>query len=169
VLGSVMSNPESHRHVHLCIRVVICITLFCVGVWAVVPIESVHADPSPSELEAFSSPQDSNQPERVAIDQSAFNVTLWHVPPKPEVAEVQERRVEQRVVYQLLGISSTTNESGESILHGVIYDPGEDQVYTIAEGDRIQAFTVTKIKRRSVELQSGNRVVHLTLDLGEES
>jgi hypothetical protein len=134
-----------------------------------VPIGGVHADPSPSELEPFASPQDSNQPERVAIDQSAFNVTLWHVPPKPAVTEVQERRVEQRVVYELLGILSTTNESGESVLQGVIYDPSEDQVYTISEGDRIQAFTVTKIIWESVELQSGNRVVHLTLDLSEES
>ena len=164
-----MSNPESHRRVHWCIRVVFCIILLGVGVWAMLPRESNRADPSPFNPETFSSSQDQIQSHRVAIDQSVVGVTLWHAPPQPVATEDQDRRVEQRVVYQLLGISSTINDSGESVLQGVIYDPGEDQVYTLAEGDRIQAFTVLKINSESVELQSGNRVVHLTLDLGGES
>lgn len=109
---------------------------------------------------ALSAPASLQRPERPALDEASFDVTLWTAPrkPQPEMAAQAPRDPAPRL--ELIGIVRD-----EGILRAAIYDPATDQLHVVRDGDVIDRCTVT-VAEESVEITSGSS--RWTLRIREE-
>lgn len=156
-----MANPQNYIRGLLLIRVVAVLVFVGTLVWALLPARIVVIDEI--VIDAQSQPtQDAK--DQLSVNSSVFDLVLWHVPPPTEQPRVTEPVRVVRVSLQLMAITTSQDEAGQPVGRAVIYDPVEDQLYSITLGQSLSGYTLTEINSNSVSLRSGNRVVQLELD-----
>lgn len=112
----------------------------------------------PPILEAVSAPLAETPPETPPeagpqrLDVASFEVALWNPPPKaaPPAPAVVERAEPLRL--QLLGIVHTAEG-----LRAALYDPEDDRIHLVADGESIGRVAVVRVADQVVELADGRR------------
>jgi hypothetical protein len=104
-------------------------------------------------------------PPEQTLDLSAFDVSLWVVPPAPvaKAPEPPPSPAELVLDLQLIGIvRDDLDEAG--VLRAAIYDPRSDRIFIVAGGDQVGPHTVRNVTESNVEISSGRSVAKLLLD-----
>lgn len=161
---------NQHLSTHFAVRSVLVVSLLATMLWAI--------SAKPKELERFDidavfqagTPDLSSstpQGDRQSINGEVFDLELWHMPEiiQPEV----QRPVVQiaRPNLQLMAILMSASNEQQPDRYAVIYDQDNDQVHDVRIGAQIGPYSVRQISERTVELQDGQRVAVLELDLLE--
>lgn len=157
-----MTNPQTYTRVLKLIRVVLVVLFVGTLVWAMIPVRSAPIEEFVVDTTKHPEP-DSTAKKRV-VSSSAFDLTLWHVPPVAEQPRAPEQVRVVQVSFELMAITTRRDEAGKPVGHAVIYDPGEDQLHTMPLGQVISGYTLIEINADSVTLRSGNREVRLELN-----
>lgn len=157
-----MNNPKIHMRALRLIRLCAVAMLLGVMFWSVIP--SSRIDTKLLELEETSQEDPGSSDLMRAVEESAFDITLWDVPPLPETPRQIEPARVARLSLQLMAITTIRDDMGQPVQYGVLYDPDTDQLHTISQGQEISGYTLSEIKTDSITLQSGSREVRLLLD-----
>lgn len=126
------------------------LTLVASVVWAAYPVRS-SIDTSEMTVETRS-PETAVERHVAAVDSHALQrVRLWNPLPLPATAQAEPAPEPPKPLRaQLIGI---IEERGQ--LHAALYDPDEDRIVIVKEGESVKTLTVMAIKPRSVELFDG--------------
>jgi hypothetical protein len=141
-------------------RVVLGVTVSSCGLWALRPLPPV----APPELDA--SPdravQNRQPSEPTPFDMAAFSVPLWLVPPVPHNSPLSTPSPAlpspPPIPLVLLAIIQE-----DAHFRAVLYDPREDRITVISQGQTIEALMVTRIDSATIDLrdQMGTRTLAL--------
>lgn len=85
------------------------------------------------------------------IDVAAFDVQLWHIPappPEPDARLAKSAEVTANLI--LVGIVHT-----EGQLRAALYDPEDDRIHFVADGDVVRGVKVVRVTGDRVELVRG--------------
>lgn len=160
---------NNHALLHWCVRVALLTLLVSAIAWTLWP-ERVQA--SPFDLESLLRVDDSGEEQSAsdgsALDASMFDAQLWYIPAVAAVEPILTEPQPTKVNLQLLAITSDSGASGASTQSAVIYEPDADLVHQVEVGGSISGFVVQRISDTSVELQQGQRIARLELELMED-
>lgn len=130
-------------------------TLAC-AVWALGRVQSeapISGDLLPLPQTSSGDPvQDVNGPPELDLD--VFDVVLWNPPPRIEAHPVAAAQVRDPLRLQLLGVV----QDGAG-LRAALYDPADDQVHLVTDGDSVKRYRVVRVAFEGVELVDG-RTTH---------
>lgn len=165
-----MSLPRNnHALLHWCVRVALLAFLVLASAWALWP-ERVRA--SPFDLDSVlrvDDPQgEQGASEGPALVASMFDAQLWYEPAVVPAEPTPNEPLPARVNLQLLAITSGTGVSGATTQTAVIYEPDADLIHQVVVGISIGGFVVQRISDTSVELQQGQRIARIELELMED-
>ena len=103
----------------------------------------------------------------VSLSSELFAAPLWYTPPQPAQQPPEPDPKSQPVGYTLIAISSPRSSNEQMKRSAVIYDPGADLIYEVCEGELVGPYVVRLISDQVVELESGQRLARLELELLE--
>lgn len=93
-------------------------------------------------------------PEVLAIDPQVFAVALWNPRPRPEAPPPAVEAPTEPIRLQLVAVV----RDGTS-LRAAVYDPEDDRIHLVTDGEMVRDFLVNQVTLAGVEL-SRNRSVH---------
>jgi len=129
-------------------------SVMIVGAWAFWPLAPLAGEAIP----AVSGPLSPPKPKPLNL--AAFGAPLWVVPPPPPTPVVPAPPTPLKV--QLIAIVS--DQAGRAAL---LYDPEQDKLVTVHEGDPIQGRTIERITSAHVRIR--DKASAQTLALGSDT
>ena len=134
------------------------VVLVTIGWWSMKPLRNTEAPVGPAEL-LDAAPAEEAVDQVNALDPSLFAVDLWHVPQAAAAPESPAGPPPQPTLrLELLGIS----DGGDRLI-AWIFDPGDDSIRGVSEGDALGRLSVQQVTGRSVTLNDGSRSHRLVL------
>ncbi len=100
---------------------------------------------------------------RRSLDLAAFRAPLWVVPPPPPPPPAAPAPPPPLKLQLIAIISADTAHPKQAAL---LYDPDQDKLFTVHEGDSLQGRTIEKISQAKVHIRdgSGERILALRAD-----
>ena len=157
-----MINPQSEHRTHQALRITIVIAMLGVLAWGLMPIREEAVGTVKLPKETPQQPMTQSDPDAAIVTADAFDLTLWYMPPVANKTNAKPRN-QTRVVFELLAVSGTNDDSPYS----VIYDPQDDSIHTLSIGESIRGYTVSEIQSDSISLTTGSKTLRLALDSEE--
>lgn len=100
-----------------------------------------------------------------AFDLACFGVALWVEPPAPEPRRAPAEsaaRAASRV--QLLAIVTETTPSGAPRYRAAVYDPDQDRIVFVTDGDTVGAHAVRAVDASGMTLAASGTETRIDLD-----
>jgi hypothetical protein len=139
--------------------------------WAIAPLPSSSA--TPDLAPPVGPPPDSDvqaDRDKPRIDRQLFaDARLWNPlppPPAPEAAQEREIRI-ARPNLQLIGIIEDPENGGTR--YAALYNPEDNRLLIVAEGERIEPYIVASIDSETVVLRDGRHEARLWLKREERA
>jgi hypothetical protein len=149
-IPAVQARPPLPRAVprwHIAISATLAIGA---GAWAFRPLPAIHIESAESHASAVPD----QKPVR-PLNLAAFRAPLWVAPPPPAAPPVAPPPPPPMKL-QLIAIVSDQAAGGQPGRAALVYDPDQDKLLTLHEGDSIQGRTIERISDADMCIRDGS-------------
>lgn len=144
-------------------RQALCLVVFFVcAVWACWPMGGANTLASTNIKPFIANASAAPTPKR-PLDLAAFRAPLWVIPPPPPAAPAPPPPPPPLKLQLIAIISADSTHPTQAAL---LYDPEQDKLFTVHEGETLQNRTIEKITQAGVHIRdgAGERILTLRSD-----